>query len=138
MFGERIPKRFTDLVPEAERFPARELSLVDSLTTPVRIDEGRVLMREGTPGSEALFILEGEVVVEREGEAVAVLGPGSIVGEAALLTNQPRNATVTAASEVVAVAMTRREFSTILDSCPTVARAILQTAVERASEDTVA
>ena len=134
MFGTRIPKRFTDLIPEAERFPARELSAVDSLTTPVRIDEGRVLMREGEPGSEALFILEGDVIVERDGEPVAELGPGSIVGEAALITNQPRNATVTASSEVVAVAMTRREFSTILDTCPTVSRAILQTAVDRGVE----
>lgn len=135
MFGTRVPKRFLDLVPEAETIPARELVAIDSLTTPVEIPEGRIIMREGTPGSEALFILEGEVLVERDGEAVAVLGAGSIVGEAALITNQPRNATVTAASDVVAVAMTRREFATILDSCPMAARRILQTAVGRAGSN---
>ena len=135
MFGTRVPKRFIDLVPGAHTIPAREIAAIDSLTTPVEIEEGRVLMRQGAPGSEALFVLEGELLVERDGEAVAVIGPGSVVGEAALIANQPRNATVTAATDVVAMAMTRREFSSILDQCPVAARRILQTAVGRASSN---
>lgn len=135
MFGTRVPKRFVDLVPGAQTIPAREIAAIDSLTTPVEIDEGRVLMRQGAPGNEALFILEGEVLVERDGEAIAVVGPGSIVGEAALIAQQPRNATVTAATEVVALAMTRREFATIIDRCPVAARRILQTAVGRAGSN---
>jgi len=135
MFGTRVPKRFIDLVPGAQTIPAREIAAIDSLTTPVEIEEGRVLMRQGTPGNEALFILEGEVIVERDGDAIAMVGPGSIVGEAALIAQQPRNATVTAATEVLALAMTRREFATIIDRCPVAARRILQTAVGRAGSN---
>jgi CRP-like cAMP-binding protein len=131
MFGTRVPKRFVDIVPGAQTIPAREIAAIDSLTTPVQVEEGRVLMRQGAPGNEALFVLEGELLIERDGEAVAVVGPGSIVGEAALIANQPRNATVTAASDVKAMAMTRREFATIIDRCPVAARRILQAAVGR-------
>ena len=135
MFGTRVPKRFVDLIPGAQTIPAREIAAIDSLTTPVEIEEGRVLMRQGAPGNEALFVLEGELLIERDGEAVAVVGPGSIVGEAALIANQPRNATVTAASDVMAMAMTRREFATIIDRCPVAARRILETAVGRAGSN---
>ena len=132
MFGTRDSNRFVDHVPGAHTIPAREIAAIDSLTTPVEIEEGKVLMRQGAPGNEALFVLEGELLIERDGEAVAVIGPGSIVGEAALIAHQPRNATVTAASDVLALAMTRREFATIIDRCPVAARRILQTAVGRA------
>ena len=54
MFGStRVPQRFVDLVPQAELFPARELALIDSLTTPVQVPEGRELMRQGASPQEA-------------------------------------------------------------------------------------
>lgn len=132
MFGTRAHKSLMAKLPDAHLLPRRELVALDALVTPLEIPAGRVLMRQGAPGSEAMLVLEGEVLVERDGEAVAILGPGSVVGEAALLANQPRNATVTAASPVLAVAMSRREFATVLDRCPVMARRILSTAVERA------
>ena len=53
MFGTRVPKRYVDLVPGAQTIPAREIAAIDSLTTPVEIEEGRVLMRQGAPGNDA-------------------------------------------------------------------------------------
>lgn len=132
MFGIRAKQSLMAKLPDAETLPRRELVAMDSLVTPIEIPAGRVLMHQGAPGSDAMLILEGEVLVDRDGEAVAILGPGSVVGEAALLANQPRNATVTAATDVLAVAMSRREFATILDRCPVMARRILTTAVDRA------
>jgi CRP-like cAMP-binding protein len=62
---------------------------------------GEVLMREGEPGQSAFVVARGEVRVTRagdEGESIelAVMGPGAIVGEMALVTAAPRAATVTA------------------------------------------
>ncbi len=81
---------------------------------------------------EALVVPLRTYFVERDGEAVAVLTPGAIVGEQAVLLNLPRNASVTAGTDVRVAAMNRREFSTALDQCPQIARTILNSALERA------
>ncbi len=132
MFKTGVRTRDLAEFPGARTIPARELAVIRSLATPVEVPKGRVLMRQGAPGSESFFVVTGEVLVERDGEPVAVLGPGSLVGEAALLGIKPRNATVTATSDLVVAAMSRREFTTVLDRCPTIARKVLQTAVGRA------
>ena len=61
---------------------------------------GESLLREGEHGERFLLVLDGEAAVARGGEEVGVVGRGSIVGEQALLRGRPRNATVTATSEV--------------------------------------
>lgn len=113
--------------------PREEIRALEKLTTPVRLAAGRVLMHQGAFGNEAHILIEGELLVERDGEAVAMLTPGAVVGEQAVLLNEPRNATVTAATDVLVAAMNRREFSTLLDQCPTLARTILSSAMARAA-----
>lgn len=131
MFGTRVANSTTARLADVKAIPANELAILDSISTPVEIPAGRVVMREGAHGSEALLVVRGELLVERDGEAVAVIGPGAIVGELALLRNGPRNATVTAASDVLVLTLTRREFATVLERCPTLARRILVGAVKR-------
>jgi hypothetical protein len=68
--------------------------------TPVDVGAGTTLMVRGTAGREAMFLLGGRVAVEVD-DAIVVLGPGSVVGERAPLTGQPRDATVRALTDVV-------------------------------------
>lgn len=117
---------------QAMHLPAGEIRALDALTTTLRIPAGSVIIKQGAFGNEALLLIEGELLVDRDGEPVAVLSPGAIVGEQAVLLNEPRNATVTAATDVVVAAMNRREFSTVLEQCPALGRDILGTAVRRA------
>ena len=44
-----------------------------------------MLAREGVPGHECFIIIEGQAKVERNGEQVATIGPGDVVGELAPL-----------------------------------------------------
>ena len=58
-----------------------------------------MLFHEGDPGDALYVIVEGEVAVQAEGPPrveMARLGAGSFIGEVALMTDQPRSATVTA------------------------------------------
>jgi putative ABC transport system ATP-binding protein len=57
---------------------------------------GDVVIRQGDKGHELFLISEGDVKVERSGQEVARLGPGEFFGELALLSGNPRNATVVA------------------------------------------
>jgi CRP-like cAMP-binding protein len=66
---------------------------------------GEILMAEGETGTHAMVIESGEVEisVRREGSVrhLANAGPGEIVGEMALIDNEPRSATVTAITDCV-------------------------------------
>jgi CRP-like cAMP-binding protein len=59
-----------------------------------------------------------EAVVERDGLRVVTLGSGDVFGEAALISNQPRNATVRASTPVDTVAVSRQAFQQLLRHLP--------------------
>ncbi len=93
-----------------------------------------MLCREGDVGEAMFLILEGEVTVRRRGKTLATLGPGSYFGELALLTQRPRNATVTATKDGTALVLGRREFKDIIDSFPPLAHKLLVGLAERLSD----
>ena len=53
-------------------------------------------MEQGAPGNELYLVLDGVLGVQIDGEEVAEIGPGAIVGEKALLEGGTRTATLTA------------------------------------------
>lgn len=112
----------------------RELKAISRLITQVRKKEGANLTVEGTPGREFLIIVEGEATVRRNGKVIARLGPGDFFGELAVVAGVPRTATVTADTDMVLEALDRREFASLLDESPTLAKKILVGAVKRLHE----
>jgi len=60
--------------------------LVDALDA----EPGDVLMNEGDPGYEAVFVEDGSAEVRQAGETVNTVGAGEIVGELALLGSDGR------------------------------------------------
>ena len=56
--------------------------------------EGASLVRQGEAGTDVFLILDGMFVVEVDGEPVAEVGPGAVVGERASLQNGARTATL--------------------------------------------
>jgi CRP-like cAMP-binding protein len=102
-----------------------ELGRIASLTTEHRAEPGEVLTTFGEFGYEAFIVVEGTVTASREGVALATLGPGSLVGELALLDLGRRTATVVANADVRLLVLTSREFSSLLYSTPSVALKII-------------
>ena len=84
-----------------------------------------------TPGREAMFIVSGAASVRRNGSAIAELGPGDVLGEMSLINQAPRNATVTADSDMVVLLMNSREFADVLRASPDLSLRILQTVAAR-------
>src|SRR5215470_460611 len=84
---------FQDLTPT-------ELTNVAENMTKRRFVKGDVIIRQGDVGEEFFLISEGTVEVMREGRDVAALGAGDFFGEAALITGEPRNATVVASDDL--------------------------------------
>jgi CRP-like cAMP-binding protein/Zn-dependent protease len=76
----------------------------------VTFDAGQVMMEQGQPGDAFYAIGSGQVEVIKDDETVATLGPGSYVGEIALLLDVPRTATVAAYTPVRAFRLDRTGF----------------------------
>src|SRR5262245_50167369 len=77
-----------------------ELEQVGRLFEHREVSSGSTLTSEGASGYSFFVIEKGTVRVERSGELLETLGPGDFFGETAILSGEPRNATVTADSQV--------------------------------------
>jgi CRP-like cAMP-binding protein len=91
----------------------------------MRLERGEVLFREGEPGDCCYWVVNGALKIsvssERGDERVfALLGPGSVVGELAILDNQPRSATATAFSATNLTVLRRAALRTYLEKHPSV------------------
>lgn len=73
---------------------------------------GATLIRQGDSGQDLFIIIGGSVSVFVDGKLVAKLTPGDYFGEASLLTEEPRNATICASSEQAAkvLKITKADF----------------------------
>ncbi|MBC8365670.1 MAG: cyclic nucleotide-binding domain-containing protein [Actinobacteria bacterium] len=108
-----------------------ELRAVQRLMTPVRVRAGRNLTNEGEAGREFMVIVDGTATVRRRGRVVATLGAGDFIGELSMLAGVPRTATVTADTDLAVEALNRREFATLLDENPRLARKVMISAIRR-------
>jgi Cyclic nucleotide-binding domain len=64
------------------------------------LDAGEALVTQGEEGRELFLLLDGIVDVEVDGEEVAEIGPGALLGERALLEGGARTASVYATTPV--------------------------------------
>lgn len=83
-----------------EAFTPAEVARISAAGTRVSLPQGWSPIWETTPADKAYVILDGEVSVRRHGEEIARLGPGDIMGEAALVKHTLRTASVVALSEL--------------------------------------
>jgi hypothetical protein len=79
-----------------EREISRELMAGKMIPERRALEPGETLVEQGAPGDELYLILDGVLAVEIDGEEVAEIGPGAIVGERALLEGGSRTATLNA------------------------------------------
>ncbi len=92
-----------------------QLVQVVQLAERLRIDAGEVILREGRLGRELFVILEGSVVVTREGRVVNEWGAGDYFGELAAIEAAPRSATVTATTDLDVLIVGPRELDAMMD-----------------------
>ena len=79
-----------------EREISRELMAGKMISDHRMLEPGETLVEQGAPGDELYLVLDGVLVVEIDGEEIAEIGPGAIVGEKALLEGGTRTATLRA------------------------------------------
>lgn len=114
-----------------EGFTDDELARVASLADEVVAEKGAVLIDQGRVGLECYVILEGSAGVYVAGEHVATNGPGSMIGEMALVEHRPRNATVIAETPMTLIAFDTKAFRTLLQEMPKAHDRVMETLASR-------
>lgn len=94
---------------------------------------GARLIRAGERGREAFLLVAGRAEVRREGELVAVLRPGDLIGEQALIAGTHRNADVVAITDVELAVFDVRSFDRALEGSPVLRAHLDQTVALRAA-----
>jgi len=124
-----MPKRVIDALQS--NFNEHELTELSRFGTPIEIAAGTTLTVEGTSGRQALVMVDGTASVLRDGEKVATISSGELIGEIALLSGEPRTATVVADTDATVYALSPRDFTSLLARCPRLAQRVTNTAMRR-------
>ena len=124
-----------------------ELSAADARTVvgymrPQLARAGEVVIREGeTRYSDFMaLLLDGEVTVEssvaaaHDSMVVSVLGPGSLIGDMAIIDGAPRSATCTAATDLALAVLKRDALTRLIDDHPAVAARLLLAVAKRMAD----
>ena len=95
------------------------------------VPEGTEVISEGGFSNDLFAIEDGNAEVTREGKKIAKLGKGDVFGEAGLLDNSMRSATVTATSPLRLISMGHFELKRLKKAAPDVYEKIEKLVEER-------
>ena len=118
-------------VPLFRDLPRERQAELATLLRPDLAMPGEHVIAKGTRGTRMYFLVSGEMHVALP-QGHAVLGPGDFFGEMALLSNEPRNADVTAVGFCHLLVLESRDFQRMLRSDPELRAKIEQVAAARA------
>jgi CRP-like cAMP-binding protein len=112
----------------------RKLALAGSFAA---VAPDTLLVREGDTGDAFYLIVSGEVrvLVGAERKEVARLGPGMFFGEVAVMTRQPRTATVESVGACELLRFTREPVAEILADYPKVREIIGSVGLTRSEQN---
>ncbi len=105
--------------PNFRKLPAANIEQLLERMEPMRMSAGEVVIRQGDKGDYFYVIEQGEALVTRIIEAdeengdsieMAHLCEGSTFGEAALISNKPRNATVSMQTDGILLRLKKGDF----------------------------
>jgi CRP-like cAMP-binding protein len=124
-------------VPLFSRCSRRDVKQLAKIADEIDLKEGTEMTRQGSAGREFFVLLEGTAEVEKDGERINALGPGDFFGEIALISQEPRTATVRAASPVRALVITARSFERLLEQQPAISTSVMGAMADRLAPESL-
>ena len=90
----------------------------------VNVPEGWSPISQSTPPDKAYLVIEGTLSVRTDGEEIARLGPGDLVGEMGIRDRMLRTATVVALTPATLLHFTPKAFRDLYDRMPAFSTAV--------------
>jgi CRP/FNR family transcriptional regulator, cyclic AMP receptor protein len=100
-------------------------------TDMVQLAPGDFLFREGETGDRMYVLLEGEIDIFLGDFVLETAGPGSLLGEMALIEDTPRTANAVAKSPAKLAQIDRRRFHFLVQQTPHFATHVMKTLADR-------
>jgi CRP/FNR family cyclic AMP-dependent transcriptional regulator len=127
------PNRLT-AIPIFSHLSEEEAKRLAAFATETSVADGQILMKQGDYSTELIAIQEGTADVIQDGQKVASLKEGDLIGEMGLLEREPRNADVIATSPMRVMKLTHWEIRRMSEE--TLAR--IQEIIQKRRQDGVA
>jgi EAL domain-containing protein (putative c-di-GMP-specific phosphodiesterase class I) len=106
-----------------------------SVANKKQFSKGEVLIREGERGECAYIVDSGnvEILVQRDGQLIQIgtRGPGSLIGEMAMIDDKPRTATVRALDDCSVLEITRDDFAHRVETADPVLKMVVRVITSR-------
>jgi len=112
-------------------FPGSELAGIASLAEVVHLETDAVVFEQGDVGDAFYMVVRGSVRIMRGSHELALLGSREGFGEMAILDQETRSATATAAEPTTLLAIDRDSFDRLIEQNPSVARGIYRMLTQR-------
>ena len=92
-----------------------------------------VIFEKGDPGDIMYILKRGQVQVLRDNTILAVLKDGQFFGEMALVSDEPRNATLKTVTDAEVLTLKKDDFKNLLQTNPSIASIVSYEVVKRAN-----
>jgi CRP/FNR family transcriptional regulator, cyclic AMP receptor protein len=120
------------------------LRAVAEVVREVTFESDAVIAYEADQGSDILLVVEGQVAVrtlgspppkgakgDALGREIGRFGPDAVLGEIAVLSDEPRSASMIAVDRVVLLALHREDLHDAIAACPDLAFGLFRVLIER-------
>jgi len=141
LLNHRVNMNLQDLrkSPLFQGLSDEELKQLMDMAEPISLRAGEILIRQGEPGDAAYVVISGDFEVQKQsGQSlikIDVRNPGDVVGEMALLSRAPRNATLIAKIDSEVLRIPQEAFEKLLSSSTTAAMAVLHWVIARLTQN---
>jgi CRP/FNR family cyclic AMP-dependent transcriptional regulator len=98
-----------------EGFPDMVLKSISDVVEEVSVNEGNTFIYKGEEGTCMYILFKGKLKVHDEDAKIAEVEPVSVIGEMAILTTEPRTASVTAMEDSKLLKINQTEFEILSD-----------------------
>jgi len=132
-----VLKRLSHIEAMQNLSPAEAQAIVP-LLEPVHAEPGEVICQEGASGDSFFMIVTGEAQVLKGDKVMVMLGPGEVFGEMALLTGEPRSATIVALTSMELYQLKQEHFNNVLGRSPHLAATLSRALARRLRSTTEA
>jgi CRP-like cAMP-binding protein len=122
---------FTQPAKSAIYDPAIARRFFESAGSVQSVAQGAALFSQDQKGDKAYFLLEGEVSLARGRKMIDIVKAGEIVGEMAMVSQQPRSATALARTPCRVVALDARQFQETMQKMPEFALMLMSMTIDR-------
>jgi len=120
---------------EFDQLSKKDIKKVIKAGTPIHVDAGGDLVREGEYGAGVYLLVSGSLDVHQGKEHIGTVAAGQLIGEIGMVERVPATATLTAVTDCEALFIEYADARKLIDDVPAFRTAVLATAHDRLQRD---